>query len=132
MLACFWCDPKISARQNQEPKIQDLIDTLGDFLLRTPLERFAVFCSQHIPKAESNNLEDCARAMFDSYDAFLGLLNDENKREHLDRLAPDGQEESPIFEEARELRHRFRLAVQETFTGGNSPLRDHSISKGIF
>jgi len=132
LLACFWCDPNVSNLQNQEPKTQSLIDCLEVFLSKTPLDRFALFFASKIPAADSDFLEGCARNLFDSYDDFLGLLNDERKRDHLDKLAPDFQDESDIFSEAREIRHRFRLAIQDTFTGKDSPLRDHSIAKGIF
>jgi len=132
LLACFWCDPSISNLYNQEPRTQSLIDCLEVFLSKTPLERFALFFASWIPKANSDFLADCARTLFGSYDDFLGLLNDEQKRDHLDKLEPDRQENSDVFSEARRIRHRFRLAVQDTFTGEDSPLRGHSIAKGIF
>jgi hypothetical protein len=132
LLACFWCDPNVSNVENQEPKTQSLIDCLEVFLSKTPLERFALFFASKIPIASSSFLENCARNLFQSYDDFLGLLNDERKRDHLDKLVPDQQSESEIFSEAREIRNRFRLAIQDTFTGNDSPLRNHSIAKGIF
>lgn len=132
LLACFWCDPEVSNLTNQEPKTQSLIDCLEVFLSKTPLERFALFFVSKIPTAGSDFLEKCARNLFDSYNDFLGLLNDEEKRGHLDNLDPDDQSKSCIFAEAREIRRRFRLAIQDTFTGNDSPLRDHSITKGIF
>jgi hypothetical protein len=132
LLACFWCDPKISLLKQGEPKTQTLIDRLDMFLAWTPLERFALFFVTWIPLAKSNFLEETARSMFGSYDDFLGLLNDQEKRDHLDKLDPHSQGSSKIFSEARETRHRFRIAIQSTFTGPESPLRNHSIEKGIF
>ncbi len=132
LLACFWCDPKISNLKDEEPKIQSLIDRLEVFLSKTPLERFALFFRTWIPQAKSAFLADCAKSLFGAYDNFLGLLNDEEKRTHLDKLDPDGQGGSKIFSEAREMRHRFRVAIQRTFTDEDSPLRNLSIEKGIF
>ena len=132
MLACFWCDPKVSHLENQEPKMQSLIDCLEVFLSKTPLERFAVFFASNIPVSNSKALESSARRLFGSYDEFLGLLNDQPKRDHLDKLNPEDQNSSGIFSEAREIRNEFRLAIQETFVGDDSPLRNHTISKGIF
>jgi hypothetical protein len=132
LLACFWCDPKVSNLQGQEPKTQSLIDCLEVFLSHTPLERFAVFFASNLLVKQSDFLDGCALNLFGSYNDFLGLLNDEQKRDHLDKLESDDQNESQIFSEARQIRHRFRLAIQDTFTGEGSPLRDHSIAKGIF
>lgn len=132
LLACFWCDPEVSGLEKQEPKIQNLIDCLEQFLSKTPLERFALFFSSKIEAGNCELLKDCARNLFDSYNEFLTLLDDKEKRDHLEKLAPEEQADSTVFGEARKIRHRFRLAMQETFTGQGSPLRGHSISKGIF
>lgn len=132
LLACFWCDPTVSNIENQEPKTQALIDCLEAFLAKTPLERFAQFFVSKLLVASEGFLEQCARNLFGSYDEFLGVLNDTEKRNHLDELAPDSQDESAIFRDARTIRHKFRLAVQDTFTGTDSPLRNLSIEKGIF
>ncbi len=132
LLACFWCDPTISNLTGQEPRVQGLIDCLEIFLSHTPLERFALFFSTWIPRKNSEFLTECAQKLFGSYDDFLALLNDEEKRKHLDKLDPAEQANSEVFKEARHIRHRFRIAVQSTFTGEGSPLRTHSIEKGIF
>jgi hypothetical protein len=132
LLACFWCDPTVSHLENQEPKTQSLIDCLEVFLSNTPLERFALFFGSNLQNGASSFLENCARDLFGSYDDFLGLLNDEQKRDHLDKLEPGFQDTSEIFAEARRIRKRFRLAIQDIFTGTESPIREHSIAKGIF
>jgi hypothetical protein len=132
LLACFWCDPKISKAADQEPKIQFIIDCLENFFSRTPLERFALFFLAWIPDSDDEFLSECARDLFGAYDEFLGILDDEQKRHHLEMLNPDQENDSEIFKEARRIRHRFRVAIQRTFTDGKSPLRRHSIEKGIF
>jgi len=60
------------------------------------------------------------------------LLNDEEKRNHLEKLSLQNESSSEVFREARKLRHSFRLAIQDTFTAQDSPLREHTLSKGIF
>jgi hypothetical protein len=117
---------------NLEPKTQNLIDRLEVFLSRTPLERFAAFFVANIPQNNSTFLGECAKNLFDSYNEFLGLLNDEQKRDDLEKLSLAEQDGSEVFAEARRIRHKFRLAMQDTFTGSQSPLRDHAIAKGIF
>jgi hypothetical protein len=132
LLACFWCDPKVSCRTDQEPNMQSLTDSLEVFLSKTPLERFALYFVSHLRDGGSQAVETNARNLFDSYDGFLALLNDEEKRNHLENLSPQDESTSAIFLEARKIRHSFRLAIEETFTGQDSLLREHTLSKGIF
>ena len=132
LLACFWCDPKVSCRIDQEASMQGLTDSLEVFLSKTPLERFALYFASQLRRGRIQGIEANARKLFDSYDSFLGLLNDEEKRDHLEKLNPQDEFKSGIFLEARKLRHDFRLAMQDTFTEPDSPLREHTLSKGIF
>ena len=132
LLACFWCDPMISKIERQDASIQGLIDCLDVFLSRTPLERIALFYVVQIRAHETRFLRENAKQLFDAYDAFLGMLDDEEKRGHFDALKFDEQDESPFFREARNIRQSFRLAIQEMFMGKDSPLLQHSIEKGVF
>ena len=132
LLACFWCDPAISRNENQEPKKQSLINCLGSFFDRTPLERLALFFMVQISASDSGFLRKTAADLFRSYDAFLGLLDDPEKRKHLDELSPEDEDADKLFIEARTMRRSFRLAVQDMFLGEGSPLREHSIDKGVF
>jgi len=132
LLACFWCDPAISRNEKQTPNKQSLIDSLGKFLSRTPLERLALFFLVHMKTSESESLRTTATSLFGAYDAFLGLLNNQDKRLHLEQLKPADEENDPAFVDARKIRRTFRLAVQEMFLGEDSPLRQHSIEKGVF
>jgi hypothetical protein len=132
LLACFWCDPAISKNENQEPKKQSLINCLGSFFDRTPLERLALFFTVQIAASDSEFLRKTATDLFRSYDAFLGLLDDPGKRKHLDELSPEGEDADKLFIEARTMRRNFRLAIQDMFLGEGSPLREHSIEKGVF
>jgi predicted nucleotidyltransferase len=133
LLACFWCDPEVSMIENQEQSKQSLIDCLDRFLSLTPLERLASFFVVHIRISDSPFLRKTARDLFDAYDAFLGLLNDPERRKHLEGLKPEDEGEDAAFKEARVIRRKFRFAIQEMFLGKGSPiLRKHSIEKGVF
>jgi hypothetical protein len=132
LLACFWCDPAISKIDNQKPDTLTLIDCLNSFFDRTPLERLALFFVVHIPASNSEFLRKTATELFSAYDAFLGMLEDSDIRKHLKDLGPDEEEKDVHFVEARTFRRNFRLAIQEMFLGGDSPLRQHSIEKGVF
>jgi hypothetical protein len=132
LLACFWCDPEISKNVNQEPNKQSLIDCLDTFLSRTPLERMALFFVAQMRNSDSEFLRKTARDLFDAYDDFLDLLNDRQRRKHLDELRPEDEENDIVFKEARTMRMHFRLAMQGMFLDKDSPLHQHSIEKGVF
>lgn len=132
LLACFWCDPAISRNERQTPTPQSMIASLGAFLSLTPLERLAQFFQVHMINTESESLRTTASRLFGAYDAFLGLLNDQEKRLRLDRMKPEEEENDPVFKDARTIRRDFRLAIQDMFLGEGSPLRQLSIEKGVF
>ena len=131
LLACFWCDPEISKDKNQEASKLSLLNCLDTFLSLTPLERLALFISVQIKTADSEFIRKTAADLFGAYDEFLGLLNDPERRKHLNELTPDDDTDA-VFQEARIIRRSFGLAIQEMFLGEGSPLRQHSIEKGVF
>lgn len=132
LLACFWCDPIVSRIKGQEPSIQGVIDCLDVFLSRTPLERVASYYVAQILTGNSDFLKQNAKELFDAYDAFLGILNDEQQRDCLDKLELNEQDNSKCFHDARKIRQSFRLAIQDMFMHEDSPLLQHSIEKGVF
>jgi hypothetical protein len=132
LLSCFWCDPAISKIDEQGPTKQNLINCLDTFLAKTPLERLACFFVVHIAATNSEFLRETASDLFGAYDAFLGILNDPEKRAHIEALTPDGASMDSLFREAREIRGNFRLAIQDMFLSKDSPLQKHSIEKGVF
>jgi hypothetical protein len=132
LLACFWCDPGISKDENQTANKQSLINNLDKFLSWTPLERLALFFTVQMKALESEFLRETAIALFGSYDEFLGLLNDHDKRKCLEQLRPDDEETDTKFQEARIMRRKFRIAIQNMFLNKHSPLHQHSIEKGVF
>jgi predicted nucleotidyltransferase len=132
LLACFWCDPIISKNENQEPSKQSLINCLDTFLSLTPLERIALFFTTYLNTSESKLLRETAKELFCSYDEFLGLLNDSDKRTRLKELRQEEEETDAVFKEAWKTRRCFRIAIQNLFLGDDSPLHEHSIERGIF
>jgi predicted nucleotidyltransferase len=132
LLACFWCDPIISKKKNQELSKQSLIDCLDTFLSLTPLERIALFFTTHLKISESKSLRENAKELFCAYDIFLGLLNDSDKRKRLKVLRQDEEKSDEVFKEAWKTRKVFRNAIRDMFFGKDSPLRDHSIERGVF
>ena len=95
----------------------------------TPLERFARFFLTHI---NTEFLANVSRRFFETYDDFLGLLDDSVVRDHLDTLSPEKMDDDPEFQVARAIRTRFQEAVNDVFLRPESPLYNHTISRGVF
>jgi predicted nucleotidyltransferase len=132
LLACFWCDPEVSKDETLEPRKQSLVSCLDAFFSWTPLERIASFFVVHTRGSQSKFIRETASELFSAYDDFLDLLNNTEKRKHLDELKPGDEETDIVFKEARMMRKRFRLAIQNMFLHQDSPLYKHSIEKGVF
>jgi predicted nucleotidyltransferase len=133
LLSCFWCDPEISkgdyGQVSAVEKIWTLNHKLSEMFLLTPLERFARF---FLANAENRFLLDSAADFFKTYDDFLGLLEDNSIRDHLEQLLPEAIDEDPKFQLARSIRTRFEEDVKRIFLNDESPLYHLTISKGVF
>jgi predicted nucleotidyltransferase len=133
LLTCFWCDPGISkgdyGRVTSVEKIWTLNQKLNEMFMLTPLERFARFFLTH---AASGFLLDSAGHFFETYDDFLGLLEDAGMRAHLDSLPPSEMDEDTKFQTARSVRSRFEEVVRAVFLNPESLLYHHTIARGVF
>lgn len=133
LLSCFWCDPAICKEGRSEvseaEKIHVLNQRLNKMLLLTPLDRFARFFLTH---AGERHLIASAATFFVTYDEFLAILEDPVQRSHLDRLSPDKMDEDELFQRARAVRTRFEEAIKGIFLHSDSPLYQHTISRGVF
>lgn len=133
LLTCFWCDPSISISGSglvvPAEKIWIMNKKLSEFFMLTPLERFARFFLTHI---NTEFLANVSRRFFETYDDFLGLLDDSVVRDHLDTLSPEKMDDDPEFQVARAIRTRFQEAVNDVFLRPESPLYNHTISRGVF
>lgn len=83
--------------------IQDLVEHLRSWAQTPPLESLASIVSNYAP--------ELASSIFDSYDSFLSLLNDDEKRRILEQLSPVDAYEDRVFLDARETATQFDLAL---------------------
>jgi hypothetical protein len=60
-----------------------------------------------------------ARKLFGVYDEFLGILNDEAKRKHLEELAREKVSGDAIYESVRALSHEFQASLDAMFFDEN-------------
>ena len=132
LLACLWCDPVISQTEGQEPRVQQLIGLLDYFLSHTPLERIALFFHRSLSGEAAPFLRETALLLFGSYDEFIRLLNDAEKRKRLESLRPEDEATDTVFQEARGIRRRFRQSIQSMFLDSRSPLYSLTIDNGVF
>jgi hypothetical protein len=94
-------------------------------LVKTPLELLAQAASREaVPRSTAEKL-------FDSYDSFLGVLDDKRRRslEHLDH---DKMEDSTVWLEIREMSRQFQAGLDELFYGPDDQLKELIIRYGVF
>jgi hypothetical protein len=72
------------------------------------------------------------RKLFSAYNAFLTLLNDSKKRNHLKNLHYDDIPGDMVFEEVREHSREFQEGLTALFFNDNKKLRDLTIFYGVF
>jgi hypothetical protein len=113
--------------------VQPLVVHLQKNLGLTPLQLIATVL------LEFENVWEPASRLFNSYDSFIGLLADETHlqngktpREHLDDLPAEELDSDAVYQEARDLSHRFRDAVHDIFLRSSTPLSNLTIEYGVF
>jgi len=111
LLACFSCALESSVL-NAEDRSKAVADHLLNLVVLTPLERAAQMLLRE-------RLLDPAARLFDSYDRFLGLLDDETIRDHLEELSPGDAENDADYQLARSIGHEFQGALDDIFFRDN-------------
>lgn len=106
-------------------------ERIADFLLARirvrPLDSLAEVCLR--PGVR----EDTARALFDTYDEFLGMLGDPDLREALSRCTMDDLGSSEPFRQASRLARRFQdEGVHRLFFEDDPLLRELITRHGVF
>ena len=103
-----------------------LVEFLLERIRITPLESLAeVLVRPSISPATG-------KALFDAYDAFLGLLADPEKRAHLKKLPLDDLGTDRVFAEARRLGHDFQRGLDRLFFDEDEQLSRLMRLYGVF
>jgi hypothetical protein len=128
-LSCHLRPPESLERVENESEA-DYAAIMADHLLtfanRTPLECVAWFALEF--DAKPGVMHD----LFDAYDSFLGILDDEEKRRRLDPLTPENMKADPLFNETREIGDRFQAGLTKLFFGTDARLTDVAQRYGVF
>lgn len=120
LLSCFACKMKL-ANQESAPcpgNANECIQCLSNFLKKTPQEIVALYLLHFLDSKngeEKDKTRELATQLFSNYDLFLGILEDQAKREHLDSLDLEQFETDEAFKEARELSREFSKNIQTLF-----------------
>jgi hypothetical protein len=110
-LSCRLRPPQALAQSSktEDDYVSILAGHLLGFANRTPLDCVAWLASEF--KANTETVRD----IFESYDAFLGILADGDKRGRLERLTPDTMASDPLFTETRSVGNRFQQGLASLF-----------------
>jgi predicted nucleotidyltransferase len=73
-----------------------------------------------------------AKALFDEYDAFLGVLSDDDKRRHLKALTMDDLGHDLVFQEVARIGKRFQTALDQLFFKEDAELTQLIHDYGVF
>jgi hypothetical protein len=103
-----------------------LIEHLRGLLNSTPLEILASILIQY-----TSTLAD-AKAMFDAYDGFIGLIANDESRRRLEEIRVEELGSDNVFQEAQGFSHAFRDALSRVFLRGHTELCDLTIDYGVF
>jgi predicted nucleotidyltransferase len=131
LLACFRCQldfPKDQERIRffSRHNSVEVASYLRSFLDKTPLDLTAETLSLFAGKPKT------VGELFSAYEEFIGMLSDQAKRKHLEKLIPDELESDSLYAEAREISHRFGDAVQSIFLTSDNPIGELTIRYGVF
>lgn len=114
---------KILADEEMRPAL------LAGFLLeQTRLKPIDLLCGLLLRQ----NNEEIVAGVLDSYDAFLDLLGNEEKRIHLAELQFDQADRDELFAEVRNMSQRFQSGLTRLVFGADEQLRDLVIRYGVF
>jgi hypothetical protein len=132
LLACFsfemgpgggpsWRD------QKGKLEVPRLVRALCDHVRRPPLEQLAEAALRPGVSA------DTAHALFESYDAFVGVLGDDDRRRHLKKLTFDDLDRGDaLFRETSHMGRRFQEALHRLFFVEDAELRRFTLDYGVF
>ena len=133
LLRCFFCDFDEAAAEARESlkaptrEVAFLLRYLEDQFDLSPLETVARACLSLDIKKET------VRNIFDSYDKFLAVLDDQGKRKELEEAhSHDDLRASKAWDEVRNMTRPFHHGLVDLFLTDDIRLRDLTMQYGIF
>lgn len=127
LLICFACHPSFAGQIKEHDADAIDLELLTRCFVLSRLPAMAVLASALHALADKS----LAIRIVTAYDQFLRLLNDEERRTHLEKL-PFGQSTDPVFEEQRQISREFREGLIQFFFESNEQLTQLVKRYGIF
>lgn len=112
LLACF-NDELVGEEYPDDDLVHKAVSNLHSLLKYSPLEIVAKTLYSYV------EIEDHTRAIFENYDKFLELIDNEDNRKHFENISPTDAVEDVRFQEIREIGHNFQEALTEIFLEEN-------------
>lgn len=127
LLSCYLCGQEFRnlPARNRYHDARRVMEFLAQLVGTTPLDIVA-----RVVLDSFGETSVAGRNIFDTYDEFLGVMNDAGKRRTLERLRPEEADYTAVYQEARELGSRFHDALTRLFF--QEPLREFTIHYGVF
>jgi predicted nucleotidyltransferase len=104
--------------------VQKLVTHLLEWTDRSPLDSLGIIIQKFAPSLGDE--------IFNSYDKFLELLNDQGKRQILEELSPDDAYKNKIFLEARKMADQFDAALLKLLFDSNDQITQLVRKYGVF
>ncbi len=114
LLACFSFEldeelKKIWSEELLLDRKHPAVDYLKTQMQKTPLDIIAERILKH------NSLHVPAKELVDNYDKFIGILNNEEQRKHLEELSQEDAENDKLYEQARHISECFQNGLNGIF-----------------
>ncbi len=131
LLACYRCHLDYSSHDRQlifgdVNRRPEVIEHLEQIFQMTPLEILSSVLFRY------PHLDEAAKKIINSYDEFLGILEDEKQRTHLESLKEEDADTDKVYQRARQLSHAFRDGLLEFFFDPLSELEALTKNYGVF
>jgi hypothetical protein len=117
---------KLSPQRTAGPNLlaQELVDHLHRWTQRPPLESLAEIIEQYAPALADD--------IFNSYDSFLQLLSDRERRDALEQLLPEAAYKNEVFLAARTVSDKFGGALTKLLFESNDDVSQLAKRYGVF
>ena len=131
LLACYRCHFDHTQEEwkkigGSPDRLEQVVDYYSRVFKQTPLEIIAGM-PLHLP-----HLHAAAGQILGSYDEFLGILADDEKRNRLESLTEDEAETDEVYQMARRFSHAFRDGLLELFFDSKSDMETLTKNYGVF
>jgi len=128
LLTCFSCYLKgLPILQNDPEKSTGvLIEHLNGYVNKAPLQILADALLVYDVRRET------VLALFNSYDAFLECLDNDDQRGHLEKLSFENSNSDTVFQHMGEIGHQFQQGLDNIFFRDSEDLQQLIQKYGIF